>query len=449
MAYIPLINNLDISHNTALAIRSVTNRSLDNRFADMPTIYDFVQAGDSASDWGPVITRGLAASNTLLIPGSVDLPFSTITFPNSPAVLMGMGRGMARLRPIAGTTGAGHIIFPPSGDSRCTLKDVGLYFTQPEATTGFTQYIPAIYLNGSSRTRIEGVRLSKGWQGIVGNGNCGGLTVIDLESSCLYTNVVLDQCFDTVRFVNPHIWPFDMGAVLIGWWSKNSIGYQFGRVDDLIIDNGLTFLTNGMIFNTGVDGNGTFGNISNHDFDNFGGLNLINGFMTFSNCCFTLGDTTSHIFLANAPTAKLNITGCLFIIDAIPVFPTTRNSAIVIGAGAKCGISNCRFEVAVDALVILIDGVNTDCSIVGCNFQRVPTSTYVQPIVVYQTNARPLFSSNMHNNMNSATAPFLSITSNVSGVVNGNVFGNTILDASMALTNVLVSTNSGISSRTA
>ena len=287
----------------------------------------------------------------------------------------------------------------------------------------------------------------------------GGLLVENLESSCIGSNVALDQCFDTVRFHNPHIWPFgivdDRGAALhpnatnlFAQFTDAATGYSIGRVDNLDIDNGLTFMRGAMHLMAGSDGNGTFGSVSNHDFDNFGGLTLDAANINFTGCFLTLGDIGGDCIIANNGAVRTVFDGCTWIIGGVPTGNSTYlHCCVQVASGSKVSVVGGRVGLPVDAVVFLADGAATDMIINAVAFDRTPGATYTQPAVVYQNGARPMFNDNTHTVMTASGATFITVSQDAPGTIVGNTFGGAAMSVSSSYTQVQVGLNAGVGSR--
>ncbi|WP_152612990.1 hypothetical protein [Tateyamaria sp. ANG-S1] len=134
------------------------------------------------------------------------------------------------------------------------LGSFGFDFEQTATTrASLKQYPEAINIDGQTFCTIENVRVAKGWNGLHGLGNFGGLRIGNLEVGCFNENIVLgdrspgpedykDGARDFVFANSIHVWPFGMTneqqAIMSG---GQTYAARFGRMDNFMCDKFGTF----------------------------------------------------------------------------------------------------------------------------------------------------------------------------------------------------------------
>lgn len=457
----------DASANVATPTNTVASRTLASKLGDNPSVFDFVAASDNTSDYGPAVNRCLAAGYNCDIPTWLPL-LTPITFKAPGQKLSGRGRLMSGFNIPASAQAAmaqaGGVLVANGLAIGPEIADLGLSFAQPASGTSWVQYPPAILLTSTPRGRIRNVRLTLGWIGLsaggsVAAGGSGGLTVEDFESACLSLNVGMDQCFDSCRFLNPHLWPFgiltDAGGPLhpnatnlLAQFTGTAQGYQFGRVDDLKITDGLSYLNNAMLFQTGADGNNSFATITGHDFDTYGGLKITAGQIGVQGGVMTLGLANGLCVYASGSASMLNLDDVRVLISETG----GGNAAVTATTGAEISMDGMRFEIADDTAAVHIDGATTYGSVRDCTFRNLSAAgqTYSNYVAAFSGGASPFFIGNRYIAPTAAASQdFVLLSADAAGLIANNDFGGTAMGVSQSFTKVTLGTNANVASRPA
>lgn len=153
-----------------------------------------------------------AAQGDLLFTGWVHIT-DAVTLPATCRLdsVRGRDRGGFAISTDFNLAAAGVLILPVSDG--CEIARFGFEFTQAAATASglrsdLVAYPPAINMGAATRATLGEIRILRGIDGIVGEGNCGGAKIDIIESSCFGRNVVIDGALDFVHVESIHVWPF-------------------------------------------------------------------------------------------------------------------------------------------------------------------------------------------------------------------------------------------------
>ena len=123
-----------------------------------------------------------------------------------------------------------------------SLEDLQISFDQSAATSRATlvHYPPAVSMVGQSRCRLSRLRFTEAWDGVNATGNTGGAILDDVESGSFNEGFRFAGALDSVELRNCRVWPYNFAAnaTLYGIYQDGqTIGFRFGRVDDLKMSN--------------------------------------------------------------------------------------------------------------------------------------------------------------------------------------------------------------------
>lgn len=123
---------------------------------------------------------------------------------------------------------------------------IGIGFDQAAATSRATlrRYPWALDIRAATRFKIGRIRVSAAYDGIRGDGNCGGLDAGLLEIGAFNRGLLLDGPQDFTHIGVLHAWPFDVAAspaLMAIYLDGATVAAEFGRVDGLDIRSLDTF----------------------------------------------------------------------------------------------------------------------------------------------------------------------------------------------------------------
>ncbi|MEM8663335.1 MAG: hypothetical protein AAGF49_04335 [Pseudomonadota bacterium] len=139
----------------------------------------------------------------------------------------------------------------------------------------------AIDLHGYTRATLSDLTVHNATDGLKALGNCGGLTLTDVQIGAIGTAFHIDGARDTVTMTRCRVWPFGHVNTPNGlaiYSDGASIGARFGRVDDLSITTMTTFRAS-VQFQADAEGIAAFGHIANLRLDG-----------SYANLTFEAGD---------------------------------------------------------------------------------------------------------------------------------------------------------------
>lgn len=282
------------------------------------------------NDWALAIQRAHDRAASLSLPGiTLRLPAnnamvwaSAVTI-TTPIRLVGHGIGASRFLISNLISNNGYLIVnagATSNEVRCRFEGFTAQFTQIDTAnqSALTQYPPFLYVQATPRLIIENIRIACGWRGIAFIGNCGGAEISWLQTSCLYRNLEIDGCLDTMMLLRWHCYPFDLNANQQKiFYSSACVGLYSGRCDDLKAIACLWFCgqSSSVTLFAGATGS-TFGTFVACDFDNFGALNMSAGEVNITGGSITLGDSASSAILFSG--GDLSVTGVTILASTAP-----------------------------------------------------------------------------------------------------------------------------------
>lgn len=114
----------------------------------------------------------------------------------------------------------------------------------PANRAALTQYPRAVDIAGITRGRIGYLRLSAVWDGLIGDGNCGGWDIGTVEYGAFSRGVVLDGAQDNVRVERLHAWRYGFvsnGTLQAIHDDGTTEALRVGRMDGLVIESALVY----------------------------------------------------------------------------------------------------------------------------------------------------------------------------------------------------------------
>ena len=222
------------------------------------------------------------------------------------------------------------------------LEDVEVEFDQSSAFSraSLVAYPPAVNCSDQSRVRVQRVRFTAAYDGLVALGNTGGALFDDIESGSLNLGFHLAGALDTVEFRNCRTWPYNFagnGTLFNIFIDGETIGFRIGRCDDLKMSNCTPYRTRMIFENT--DGSAPFGSVTGLALDGSSSrIDMYDGDLEISSLYCTSAEANDY---------ALNVYGGnLALSDFVFRFGETANVPVVHvnGSSANCMISNGKVE---------------------------------------------------------------------------------------------------------
>lgn len=231
------------------------------------------------------------------------------------------------------------------------FHDFGITFAQVNTSNraSLTNFKPAFSCRNTPGGKIERVRVQEAMVGLDLIGQSGGWRITDLEISCLSVCIWIDGSLDSIHLTRLHIWPYgpEFTACGIGgplasltglcaiYGAPNSgtpqttigtlgaIGLYTGRMDDIHVDGSLfliglgwrTFF--GVGAGIGAASGATFGNVTNTDFDTYGGIAEDGAGTSLSGSSLFFSAITNDYFSVNVVAGNFRCSSCYFAAGAV------------------------------------------------------------------------------------------------------------------------------------
>ncbi len=264
------------------------------------------------------------------------------------------------------------------------LDDLRIAFTQPDTTFrgSLINYPPGVYATNTPRIQITRPRIVRGMRGIVFGPYCGGQTVTDAELFNFVSNIETDGSADSMRYIRPHVWPFESLGNLISIFAETACtGLLFGRADDFHVTDGLFICGNPAVVRpgllTGVLAGVGFGEFVNCDFDTFGGLSVSGGIVQSVGNRYTMGPFTTpggtrlpQWAVNRTGSAVVTMTGDLLLTASAPtggacvIDDGNAGSLTMSGVTATLGVA--------DTPALYIGGAGSLVNVNGLTINRSP-----------------------------------------------------------------------------
>lgn len=209
----------------------------------------------------------------------------------------------------------GVVVIDASGQAGKVLN-LGISFTQPDSSTrgDYTEYPPAIYMQGAVRSVVDGVRISGAWDGIDARGNTGGSYLGFLEIGALNQGIQVDGALD---FFHGHVWHF----AFFGFSTANRLtAYR--------------------------DGDTSAGTFADSDVMEVNAIVAYYCNLTFGTSD-TIAPTTIGRLIMDGQTPNLTISGQRLIVNTMHIKALSTNTAVNIDAGGLLAVG--YFDMTADS----------------------------------------------------------------------------------------------------
>lgn len=360
-----------------------------------------------------------------------------------------------------------------TGEEGPVFQDLGIDCDQSAVASagtrsGLIAYPPAIYAQSTPRFTVQNVRISNFLYGIDMRGNSGGAYITQVELGAYTIGIQIDGCLDTVRIRGLHSWPF--GSPIAGnnqamtanqqliYNDGSNLGLYCGRCDDLNLDN-CVFLNAGtqvsFIYSTGfgaVNPGAAFAQLTDCDFDSYGGLSIAAGQIQAVNCFFSLGVSASsyavNITSSSATPPEALFTGCIIEAEAAMTNPYVT----IAGTSntARVSFKNCDFySINQDnaALLCATSGASVALQMEGNWFfwnQNYAATKVLVSITSAGGTTDLIFTDNQTIEQGSGSSTFLSVTTDANSVIANNNFNGRSLVTPAGAYNVRIFGNTNV-----
>ena len=214
--------------------------------------------------------------------------------------IIGAGRGRTVLK-IDRTFAMSSIAVIRIAQAYVNIEEITIDFDQSAVTSRATlvKYPPAINLVGQVRIRLQGVRIQRGWDGVVATGNCGGAIFDDVECGTFNVGIEFGGSLDTVELSNTRVWPYGFAgnSTLYEdiYSDGQTIGFRIGQIDDLKMANCTPFRAK--IILTDTNGSHPFGTITGLALDGkYSSIEMSAGFISLSSL-YATSDAADDTFI--------------------------------------------------------------------------------------------------------------------------------------------------------
>lgn len=346
-------------------------------------VFSYGARGDGVTDDSGAINAALATGRTVYLPKPpiaylVTQPLNCTTVGQ---IIYGDGKTQTLITVTAAfnLAAAGVFVVNVPGIPGPQFRDFQIDFAQPltSVRANLIAYPPAFYAQNQPRAVWQGIKINAAMIGIDLRQNAGGSSVIMCELCCFVYHIVMDGSQDSIMVQNCRF-EGDLiaaGALYSIYTDGSCFGIYTGRSDDLHVDSCLFICGIGIVTFPSIvsPGDGTFGEISNCDFDSYNGIYQADGgFLSVAACSFTALLAGTQCISQTSGTINLS---AAWFFGSI----ASTNGLIVMsvpsGKAALLNLSTCRFNLTGNGLAIQLNspgGGDTEINIANSRFDPDP-----------------------------------------------------------------------------
>jgi Pectate lyase superfamily protein len=336
--------------------------------------------GDGITDDTAAINSAIATGRTVYLPKANYLIKGQITCSTPGQIIYGDGKYQTIIT-INSTfnLAATGVFVVMTGEPGPQFRDFYINFTQPITNVrgNLIAYPPAFYAQAQPRCSWHGIKINCAMIGIDIRENSGGSSIVLCEICAFTYHVAMDGSEDSImiqncRFEGDQIFTTQLYTIYI---NPATVGVYSGRSDDLHIDTCLFICGQAILTVPSIisPGDGTFGEISNCDFDSYAGIYQSDGgYLSMSACSFT--SALSAVECIAQVSGTINLSSAWFFGSV-----SSTNGLIIMsvaaGKQAILNISTCRFNLVGNGLGIQLNspgGGSTEINISNCRFDPDP-----------------------------------------------------------------------------
>jgi hypothetical protein len=384
--------------------------------------------------------QSLPGSGKVWVPAGDHDMYAGVNVPvtYSGVYIEGFGEPVTRLNVAANANNSSAGFFVWGGFSYNTggIRSLSINFIQPDSAVpgDYTQWKPAIRFANGGGLKIQDVLIQCAYDGVYATG-CNGMDISNLRVSSISHSVWIDFSADSVKIRGLHVYAaYGLTASQADIMSRYNYGLAVGQVDDLQVSEYTagTYVPLFCYTSTQTGGN-TFGNLTNCNFDTYGGVLMQDGIIQISNSQFSPTGDCRAVYQS----------GGVLKLDAIRMFNMSSHAAVeaafsvrmkrggtVIDCDATLSIENSWIYNHTDWWFIT-SGIaggytgNANTVIVNNQFERPPNTAYAHPGITVQDGAgttnRATVTGNRMTQAGTGSGIWLALGSDVAHVVAGNV----------------------------
>lgn len=264
------------------------------------------------------------------IPGGDYNIYAGINVPMSFAYIEGFGESVSNLHVAANANNStlGFLIFNTYAYNVGGVKSLSIRFIEPDSTdvTTYTHWAPAIYYGNGGGLKIQDVLIQAAWIGVYGT-SCNGMDISNLRISSFSRSVWIDYSADSVKIRGLHVYSaYGLTNNQSQVMYNNNYGLSIGQVDDLQVSEYTAGTYLALFSYTGSQtGGSSFGNLTNCNFDTFGGIVMGDGILQITNSQFSPSGTSQAVY----------IQGGVLKLSAVRIFNMATQPALQTAFGKR------------------------------------------------------------------------------------------------------------------
>ncbi|WP_108661169.1 DUF2793 domain-containing protein [Acuticoccus kandeliae] len=305
--------------------------------------------GNGTTNDTAAINAALASGRSVQFDKGVFYVTNALRTGSSSQRIFGDGRGRSTIKVTTAFNMSALGVFIFDHQFIC-LEDLEIDFDQSGAGSRATLvvYPPAVHMIDKTRCRLSRLRFIEAYDGVLATGNTGGALFEDVESGSFNCGFRFDGALDTVELRNCRVWPYNFAgdATRYGIYQDGqTIGFRFGRVDDLKLSNCTPFQSR-IILEEDASGHAPFGTINGLALDgSYSRIEMSAGEIAISGLYATTATSNDRfIYLTGG---SLAVSDFSFRIGETANVPMVQ----VSGTGARCQVQNgtCDIGISVSA----------------------------------------------------------------------------------------------------